>query len=198
MVTDYWDDVWTREDERVRIYPDDDAEAPRDATDNLTVIAATGWCGLAGDRDPRADEVRWIVERHDWPVAEAAIRERFGATVVLPLRESSGALHVQGATDDGAMVPAVIFDTAKDRENLGVPDDAVRDTVLAELHDYNLWASGEGTWVIVRETRCIWERTDDRSIIKEEWVVSESVHGVVAEEREAVAIAFDYFPEPER
>ena len=196
-MTDYYEDVWTAEDERVRIVPDDDCADWADDREGLGVIASM-------DERVRADSesaiVRAYFDEDDAPVIVDDLRVRlakdYGASTVLLLRSLyEGGYRVLDDTqgDLGALRwDAVIFDTERTRENFGTPLERVGECLRAEVEEYTAWARGD-VWSAVKERRITWQRSDSPSDLMHTWEVEDSVGRLIGY-KYALEAATDYFP----
>ena len=199
MSADYYEDVWTAEGERVRIYPDDDAADAWDY-EHLGVIASLDdrWTGGSEDAAVRA----YFDDDDDAPVIVDDLRHRlardYGAAAVLLLRRlHEGGYIVLDATQgdlDGIRWDAVAFDTAKGRESWGAPLDKAEECLRAEVEEYTAWARGD-VWVAVKERRITWQRSDSPDDIMHTWEVEDSV-GCIIGNGYAHETALEYFPQP--
>jgi hypothetical protein len=186
--------IWTADNDRVLITPDDYPDSPRD-NDNLGTIATLDRRDRIGDTTWLAEAATNLFDRYSTEEVIELLKEEHGATCVIPLREyhtGVGVTLVPAANNERPV--AVTFDDAKTREAFGTPLERVRDNLMAELDEYNKFAIGD-VWIVSLERRVTWQRQDDPSITKSEWELIDSICGFIGHDY-AVEAAKDEYPQP--
>lgn len=188
--------IWATSTERVTITPDHHPSSPRE-NDNLGTIATSDDAEFLGDRTWVADDAVYLLDTEDFATTATALIEKHGATTIIPLREyhdNNGTTLVEVEHPDGPRITALIFDTAESRRKIGTPVELIREVLLAEVQEYNSYATGD-VWIAQHEELVTWQRTDQPEITRQDWEVKDAVGGLIGHDW-AMTAAADEFPQP--
>ena len=192
---DIHETVWQNSRYRCIITPDEAAENPRTAGENLGVFALSPGSRLTIDGSA-AKQAEGLLEELGAAGAAAAIRDELGATVVLPLRvEVLGYGQYRISTTDlGDGIDGLVFDTPASREMCGTPEDRIEECLRGELEEFNRWMAGDCYGIVV-QAKVTWTPSDPHYEERETWETVDSCWGFIGEEWAVEAARADYSEE---